>query len=134
MKAKPYRMPKISDQPTSYGWIDCEPDEADHLLIRLPGPSGRRFLPVQLKGTREGTGNWTWNGDVESPTLKPSLLITGGCRISATETTGDYRCHTWITDGKAQFLPDSNHSLTGQTLDLIDLGNDNPSAYTFEEL
>jgi len=36
-----------------------------------------RFVPVQIKGTREGTGNWTWNGDVDYPTLKPSLLWAG---------------------------------------------------------
>lgn len=76
-----------------------------------------------IGGTRAGTGNWTWNGDTEKPTIKPSVLTRGG----------DFVCHSWINDGKMQFLTDTtstardvenqdNHkSLGGKTLDLLDV-------------
>lgn len=92
------------------GVVDCPIEEATHIIINRPGPSGHVLLPVQIKGTRDGTGNWTWNGDTERPTLRPSILTTGGT----------WKCHTWITDGKAIFLPDSTHEFSGQTLDLLD--------------
>ena len=93
---------------------------------------------MQIKGKREGTGNWTWNGSLEAPTLRPSVLHTNGhflegykegdpCWCSYNKDHPNekrfecHRCHTWITDGKAQFLEDSSHSLKGQTLDLLDV-------------
>lgn len=119
--------------------IPVEPARATHIKIQLPGPSGTMCLPVMIKGTREGTGNWTWNGDIERPTLKPSVLSQSG-HFAPEFKSGDscwckyydehpketpvfhcYRCHTWINEGKVQFLNDSTHELAGQTLDLIEL-------------
>jgi hypothetical protein len=57
-----------------------------------------------------GTG-WHFNGDMERPTFEPSVLVTGG---------GDptYRCHSYVTGGRIQFLSDCSHALAGQTVDL----------------
>lgn len=85
---------------------------ATHITLNIPGPSGRITLPIMLKGTREGTGCWTWNGDTEKPTLKPSVLTRGGDR---------FICHSWITDGQAIFLSDCTHGLANQTIDLLDV-------------
>jgi hypothetical protein len=30
-------------------------------------------------------------------------------------------CHSFVTDGRIQFLTDSNHALAGQTVDLPDV-------------
>lgn len=109
MKAQPLRI-----QPGGATYIPCGPSEATHLRIWLPGPISTRVLPVQIKGARAGTGNWTWNGDTEKPTLKPSIL-------------NDFRphdplvCHTFITDGQVIFLDDCTHSLAGKTLDLLEI-------------
>lgn len=105
MKAQPVRH-------TDTGSEHCTPEEATHLIIKLPGPQEWVSIPVQIHGTRAGTGNWTWNGSTEAPTLRPSLLCTK-------PGTG-FRCHTWITDGNAQFLADCSHELAGQTLPLLD--------------
>lgn len=111
MKARPLKL--INDGRATK--VTCTPEEATHLLFKIPdrkGFFGSNILPVQLKGTRAGTGNWTWNGDCEKPTLKPSLVLAIG---------SDTKCHTWITDGKVQFLADSTHELSGTTVDLEDV-------------
>lgn len=106
MKAKPYKQ--------IHGiYEECLPEEATDVLLRLPGPISRRMIPVQTKGARAGTGNWTWNGSVEKPTLRPSIL-------SDFRPNDPLVDHLWITDGKAQFLSDCSHELAGQTLDLLE--------------
>lgn len=54
-----------------------------------------------------GTAGWEWNGSLELPTVKPSILVQG-----------TKRCHSFITDGRIQFLSDSEHALAGKTVDL----------------
>ncbi len=104
MKAKPFKK----NEP-------CEATEATHVLLHMPGPIPNRVIPVQLKGTRAGTGNWSWNGDTEKPTLKPSIKSWTG------DSTGDIICHTFVNDGMVQFLEDCTHELAGQTLPLLDV-------------
>ena len=91
MKAKPYKWDGKAE------WTPCEPQEATHISIFLPCGCQHLMLPVQTSGTRAGTGNWTWNGDTEKPTIKPSVSTTGH----------DFKCHTWINDGAMQFLTDT---------------------------
>jgi hypothetical protein len=100
--AKPVRL--VHGQ----GYQPCAVEEATHVTLNIPGPSGRLTLPVIIKGTREGTGCWTWNGSTTAPTLRPSVLTTAH----------DYRCHSWINDGAAQFLGDCSHDMRGQTVPL----------------
>jgi hypothetical protein len=71
-------------------------------------------LPVITSGTRDGTGAWTWNGSLESPTLKPSIKTTHGGTGLIT--------HLWLNDGQCQHLDDSTDGLAGQTLPLRPLG------------
>lgn len=62
---------------------------------------------------------WTFNGDMEQPTFSPSLLVTG--YLNAENPDGV--CHSYITDGKIQYLSDSTHKLAGQTIDLPEFGD-----------
>lgn len=55
--------------------------------------------------------SWNFNNDFENPTVNPSLLVTGGGRP-------DYRCHSFIKEGKIEFLSDCSHNLKGQTVEL----------------
>lgn len=91
------------------GYQPCAIDDATHITINIPGPSGLLTLPVIQHGTRAGTGCWTWNGSTDAPTLRPSVLTT----------SRSFRCHSWITDGQAQFLDDCDHSLRNTTVDLL---------------
>ncbi len=54
--------------------------------------------------------NWTFNDNFIKPTFNPSVLVTGHNPI--------YRCHSFITDGKIQFLEDCSHKLVGKTVEL----------------
>jgi hypothetical protein len=56
--------------------------------------------------------DWAWNGDVDLPTISPSILVQGGAE--------NVVCHSYVTDGRIQFLNDSTHKLSGQTVDLPD--------------
>lgn len=55
---------------------------------------------------------WNWNGSAESPTFSPSLLCN--------QHDPGSRCHSFIRDGKIQFLSDCHHPLAGQTVEIPD--------------
>lgn len=65
---------------------------------------------------------WTFNGNVDSPTVTPSLLVTYPANPRATDEFKEWRtervCHSFITDGKVQFLSDCTHELAGQTVEI----------------
>lgn len=57
---------------------------------------------------------WTWNGDLVKPTVSPSILVRSdfdGDRPSKI-------CHSFIRDGRIEFLGDCTHALAGQTIAL----------------
>jgi len=59
------------------------------------------------------TGNskrWTWNNNYDSPTISPSISVPN-------------QCHSFVRDGKIQFLSDCKHKLAGKTVDLPDWNN-----------
>ena len=60
---------------------------------------------------------WGWNGDAERPTFTPSVLVNGG-RLAVDGKTMPLVCHSFVTDGRIQYLSDSTHALAGQTVDL----------------
>lgn len=86
--------------------------------------------------TGDGTHpRWGFNGDDERPTLTPSILIRTGHHADGQRPCWcDYNrehpeepvhckcgvCHSFVTEGKIQFLSDSTHALAGQTVDLPD--------------
>ena len=105
MKARPMRLVE------GEGFIDCSVDEATYVKLHMAGPIPTRHLPVILKGSRDENNAWTWNGDTEKPTLRPSIL----------SQNHRYRCHTWVNDGVAQYLDDCSHELAGQSIPLLDV-------------
>lgn len=60
------------------------------------------------------TGNpvWQWNGSMDRPTFSPSLLVA--------KDYPDHRCHSYVREGRIQFLDDCFHELKGQTVDIPD--------------
>lgn len=108
MKAKPLKI-------VNGVYELCDISEVTHIRLKFPGPIPNRIIPVITSGKREGTRNWTWNGDTDKPTLKPSILSKGG------DENGEHICHSFVNDGKVIFLDDCSHELKGQTLDLLDV-------------
>lgn len=67
---------------------------------------------------------WTWNGSWDKPTLNPSVAVLTGRRVDPTfvpeEGDPPECCHSFVRDGRIQFLDDCTHPLAGQTVDLPD--------------
>jgi hypothetical protein len=87
-----------------------------------------------------GDHAWQWDGNVDAPTISPSILITSGHYVS-THKTGDScwcsfnekrkaegkstpfkcsRCHTFVKAGQIEFLGDCTHALAGKTVPIPD--------------
>jgi hypothetical protein len=100
--------------------LPCESrDEATHLEIYLPiefAPLRMRIVPIQTNGRREGTQNWSWNGDLDAPTLHPSILT----RWEGGDPFVKIVCHSFVNNGVVTFLGDCTHSLAGKDLPLLD--------------
>jgi hypothetical protein len=83
---------------------------------------------------------WGYNGDPERPTFTPSVLFRVGhfipghqgpscwCTFNEKRRAEGKReasftcgvCHSFVTDGRIQFLGDCTHELAGQTVELPD--------------
>lgn len=59
----------------------------------------------------------SFNKDVERPTLCPSLL----CSSVQGPNGQKYICHSFVREGRIEFLGDCTHALAGQTVDLLDV-------------
>lgn len=69
----------------------------------------------------EGSGpRWTWNGDAERPTFTPSVLVRYDGADAGRDGAPPTVCHSFVTDGRIQFLSDCTHALAGQTVGLGD--------------
>ena len=96
--------------------------EEDRLFFKCPGCK-------MVHGISHGPGpgpRWGWNGNVEKPSFTPSVLVTWS---EPSDNPGEFDdaskdlkkvCHSFVTDGRIQFLGDCTHALAGQTVDLPD--------------
>jgi hypothetical protein len=65
-----------------------------------------------LIATHVFDSTWTYNGDGDRPTVSPSILLTGH---------DGRRCHSFVREGRIEFLSDCTHALAGQTVELPEL-------------
>lgn len=68
------------------------------------------------------TKRWSFNDDLEKPTFKPSLLVNADPHRKNPDRY--IRCHSFVTDGKIQFLGDCSHDLKNQTVEIPDWEDD----------
>lgn len=115
-------MPRFDVRPctdgATYAWFVCPGCGDNHapVVARKPGSIGP---------------TWHWNGDVEKPTISPSLLVRGTHTLTPDECDRlmrgehveprDYVCHSFIRDGRIEFLSDCTHALAGTTVDLSEI-------------
>lgn len=85
----------------------------------------------EVHGITYSPAGWGFNGCFDKPTFTPSVLVRGHrlVRDEADKWTGEWErdaagnlipeiCHSFVTDGRIQFLGDCTHKLAGQTVDL----------------
>lgn len=100
--------------------------EGGNFEFRCPG-CGHRHTVVVGTPFRNGA-RWSFNGDMLRPTFTPSLHARSGhyadgtppgeCWLCKRGSTACGVCHSFITDGRIQFLDDCTHALAGQIVDL----------------
>ncbi|WP_338523380.1 DUF6527 family protein [Pseudomonas batumici] len=87
-------------------WFFCDGCDSPHSLQVGAGPGPR----------------WGYNGNPDAPTFTPSVLVNWPANPEACEALKEWRtervCHSFVTDGRIQYLGDSTHSLAGQMVDL----------------
>jgi len=79
-------------------WFFCKGCEQPHSVKVGLGPGPR----------------WGYNENPEAPTSTPSVLVRWN------EWEEAKVCHSFVTDGRIQYLADCTHALAGQTVDLPD--------------
>lgn len=108
--------------------------EGGTVLFKCPGCG-------ETHGIKTGPGGWAFNGNGDKPTFSPSVLVRSGhhaphfkagdtcwCTYNAEQEAKGERpapfkcrvCHSFVRDGRIQFLADCTHALAGQTVDLPD--------------
>ena len=110
-------------------WFFCNGCDAPH-SINVGHGHGHGHGPGPGPGPR-----WGYNGNSETPTFTPSVLvqhdqfepaaitpeIAEKIRIGEiVQTKATKVCHSFVTGGRIQYLGDSTHPLAGQTVDLPD--------------
>jgi len=89
----------------SYGVSECG---GTVLVFHCPGCGFDH--PFHTGGDSAKHPQWTWNGSTDRPTFSPSLLCNKDYPAS--------RCHSFVRDGRIEFLSDCWHALKGQTIDI----------------
>lgn len=98
------------------------------LMFWCPGCDGAHVVHVGV-----GSGpRWGYNGNPDKPTFTPSILVRGETWSPpvTSENMDEFKrapwpqdkiasiCHSFVTDGRIQFLGDCTHALAGQTVDI----------------
>ncbi|MEL7600579.1 MAG: DUF6527 family protein [Proteiniphilum sp.] len=89
-----------------------------HLIFHCPGCN-----EIHIVDSR-----WTFNENVNAPTVSPSVLVRyrhpkghSNENPAPVDYSGEYVeevCHSFIRDGKIQFLSDCTHELKGKTIEI----------------
>lgn len=78
-------------------------------LYNCPGCGFEHAFALKKDG-----GHHDFNMDLNNPTVSPSL-------VQDFSPTHEHMCHSFIKEGKIQFLTDCWHSLKGQTVELPEI-------------
>lgn len=93
---------------------------ADGIAFWCPGCDHAHVVAIT------GPKAWGYNGDPDRPTFTPSILIRVEWSKQPLEPGDDPKdwqdevCHSFVRGGQIQFLGDSTHPLTGQTVPIPD--------------
>ncbi len=85
----------------------------DILMILCPGCNDYHNLNIDP----DSKPCWSFNGDLDSPTVSPSILN----RMRDREGKVIRQCHSFLESGKMRFLGDCTHGLANQTVPLAEV-------------
>ena len=94
------------------------PEYSDMLRFKCPACGTDHFISIGPKSHFDA--RWTFNGDYDNPTINPSILVTCNIPEGVKVIPNVRRCHSFVRDGKIQFLGDCTHDLAGKTVELPD--------------
>lgn len=77
--------------------------------------AGAHMLPITDPG--DGRPQWNFSGDVEHPTLSPSILSRVKYRRVG-DVVSPLVCHSFMKQGMLEFLGDCTHQYANQTIPL----------------
>ena len=89
----------------------CGKLSVEYVEFKCPGCLCVHWVPVHGDGV-----TWQWNGEADTITLSPSLLINKHDPAN--------RCHLFVQGGKLAFLSDSHHALAGKTVDMVPIADE----------
>lgn len=87
----------------------------DRVVFWCPGCNSTH--QVRVVGDGRPPPLWSWNGNMVQPTFQPSIKVTTPWSRDEQDEHDDI-CHSFVTDGRIQFLDDCTHKLAGQTVPL----------------
>ncbi|MGN6235007.1 DUF6527 family protein [Dyella sp.] len=95
------------------GCLYSDGSPSRHIIPIAELPAGEAEMSPHI-GWKD---RWTFNGDMQRPTFSPSLNTWWGGK----DGIPLHRCHSFIREGRIEFLPDSTHALAGQTVELPEI-------------
>lgn len=101
--------------------VDDHGVKYEALLFICPGcangnGSGYHMLPVN---STTKSPSWNWDGNIEAPTLSPSILTHGIFTDGGYDPKGI--CHSFLRNGVFEFLSDCTHQYAGQSVPMPDM-------------
>lgn len=94
-------------------WEDLDGNEGVRLYLWCPGCEELHAVEVEFDKKK-----WSWNGNLDAPTINPSILMTGFQwperfpYHNPNHNVGPWRrmvCHSYVEDGMWDFLGDCTH-------------------------
>lgn len=81
------------------------------LVLKHWCPGCKSYHLIEVEKPNHCGAVWTWDENVEKPTVSPSINIVG-------------RCHYFIQKGNIVYCSDSVHALAGQTIPMPTMRHD----------
>lgn len=75
---------------------------------------GEEHHAIPFHEVNVGPRGWGFNGDLNKPTLTPSVRTRYGDALA-------YTCHFFVRAGRIEYCSDSTHKMAGQTVDMVDM-------------
>lgn len=102
-------------------WLDRFGAGHEEYLFVCPGCQSEHRIIAKWGATSGKTSPlWSFNGNLESPTFNPSLLVRWEFTEEKHGFSEKHVCHSFIRDGKIEFLSDCTHALAGKTVPMED--------------